>query len=80
MSERKAWRGMSQLGGRSRKSKSCVSRKSEYSERKACVKSLEGKSSRKVETCASGMEGSLSRPEARARAEEANESEMAEER
>ena len=44
------------------------------------MKSSEGRSSRKVETCASGMEESRFRREARAREDEANESEIADER
>ena len=46
----------------------------------ACVKSLEGRSSRKVEICASGMEESHFRCKAQAWEEEADESEIADER
>ena len=71
---------MLQLGGRLRKSKSWVSCRSENLERKACVKLFEGRSSRKVEMCASRMEESHSRHEAWAQEEEAIESEIADDR
>ena len=79
-SDRKTSSGRLQSWGRSRGRRSCVSQKSENSERNACVKSYEGRSSKKVKTCASGTEESRDKRVVHVRAVEAAESEIAEAR
>ena len=76
-SDRKTSRGRLQSEGRSRGSRSWVSRNLENSERKACVKSYEGRSSINVEICASGTEESRNDRAACVWVVEAMESEMA---